>query len=541
MRVEDFVDFCREHEHLICYGGGANAKNTVTYLKERDIHPEACIVTAKPPIDTFMKDIPYSAIDDFVVSSNTRYGVFLALQEMYHAECKEHVRKKFGNHADIFTLSEYDVEDLTSVLRKEHAIKILSEPILMEQSTLEKYEERIKNIRKDYCRILVRFIYMELFGGVSSWIYYKHERERLFDDGLFHLFFPATLVDRPEKYLVGDNGYLLSKLRDKGMEMLSRSNLDFWRYFWQKHRRLFVLDNGYSRYDWMNSLFNTFTCQHDFSGYGSFIKFSSEEEAKGRNIANEMGLTKPYVCFSARDTSQETENQLMQSDTKQRNSHYRNSNIENCRLAMESLEKYGLTAVRMGAMVGKAINWDNTIDYASNYRTEFMDLWLAQHCSFFASTPSGIDALALLCSKPMVEYDAVNVTVRGDHGETVSVKRDLIIFKRFWYPNENRYLRLHEMLEAEVDHTVHEMATSTISKIFNDMGIVPIENSPKEIADVIEEMVLRIKGEMIYSEEDERLVQRYYDIIDNFPLEYNFPLLMRPGIQFLRDWPEFLD
>ena len=194
-----------------------------------------------------------------------------------------------------------------------------------------------------------------------------------------------------------------------------------------------------------------------------------------------------------------------------------------------------LQVVRMGAMVDKKISWRNMIDYAYDYREEFMDVFLSSMCQFFVSNPSGIQALPQLFSKPLISINATILTTRNDFLLLTHRERDLVIFKKFWWKSKLRYLTFSEMLKREVDEKYHEFAAAGTFAAYDAEGIIPVENTPEEINDVVQEMVAKLNGTMVYTEEDERLQQKYFDLIDTYPMKNNFPFMWRVGAKFLRD------
>ena len=541
MRVEDFMSFCREHPHLICYGAGFMANYTIQFLRERGIEPKAVIVSGLPTEKCFMGTIPYGSVKNFSVKEGNRYGILLTLQEMYHVPVRKNIEAHFGEQADVFALTEDDVDMLESIVRRERQKALFSAPVEADAETVKHYDERIKTIRHQYKRVLVRSMFALAIGGYPAWINYCYERTRLADDGFFYLFYPATRIDMPQFDLIGANEFLLSKLQAPGMEMITRRNADFWRYFYQKFPGLFYFDDGYSMRDWMNGRWNVFATSHDMDFGTSFLHLKNEEEIEGLHQAEAMGLKGKYACFSARDNLNGKAVAQTFSDTGRLSARFRNSDIKKCRMAAEHLADHHIQAVRMGALSNERADWDNTIDYASSYRNPFMDVWLAQHCEFFASVPSGINALAQLCQRPMICYNAVAATLRGDVTIVFSRNRDLAIFKKYWLPREQRYLTLTEMLEIETNEKLHERSTVGAYKTLDKMGVEVQENTPEEIRDVMEEMALRVEGKMVYSEEDERLAQKYFSIIDNFPMRYNFPYMWRVGRKFLKENPWLLE
>ena len=53
---------------------------------------------------------------------------------------------------------------------------------------------------------------------------------------------------------------------------------------------------------------------------------------------------------------------------------------------------------------------DNVIDYAnSQYRSDFMDIYLTSKCEFFISSGGGLDGVAVIFDKPILYINYVPI------------------------------------------------------------------------------------------------------------------------------------
>ncbi|MBK9350977.1 MAG: TIGR04372 family glycosyltransferase [Sulfuritalea sp.] len=120
------------------------------------------------------------------------------------------------------------------------------------------------------------------------------------------------------------------------------------------------------------------------------ISFSANEEAKGQQFLNGMGITKDhwYACFFARDHRYY---EVFSPNTDAAFSDHRNADIDTYRLAAEAIVRAGGWVVRMGSCVEKVFQMDHprVIDYASICRDDFADIYITAHARFFVGTPSG--------------------------------------------------------------------------------------------------------------------------------------------------------
>ena len=536
MQIADFHVFCAGHEHLLIYGAGQFAGVVLPYLQKHGYNPEACVVSGNPGGRDFM-GLPYYKVSEYPVQPGARYGILLTLQEMFHIDAKARVEAAFGPRADVFALLDRDIGLLAQSYRRERMYEMLDLP--RELVYEGDYAARAAQILARHKRIYLRFIDMRGIGCVIAWIYWCWQRQHQ-QDGLYWLFWPSVRPIHTEMELKGANAYLLDKMREPGIEVVSEENLGFWRYLYQREPGMFIIDTGFSLVDWVKQL-DTFIWLHGSRTAGEFIHFTPEEERLGRERAAEMGLRAPFMCFSVRDNIYRSSIQKHVTDVADRSGKYRNYPLAVLQPVLGKMVDFGLQAVRMGALVGESIDWPNVVDYAHDYRTEFMDAWLFAHCTFFACIPSGIQAIPQLFSKPHAMFNLTIQTTRNDYGMFTSSERDLAIMQKYWLEKEQRFLSLREMLRIETDESLHTFSSIGAYTAYDKMGAVPVKNSEEEVAELLQEMALRLQGKMVYTEEDERLQASYREIVDTYPLRHNFPFVFRMGAHFLRTNPWFLE
>lgn len=532
--VQRLVRFCNSHDRIIMYGCGFHAICLYGVLKEWNIEVEACVISKKTNENRFCDEIMVYSVNKFVVESNKRYAVIFALPQRYHQEAQNNISIKFGNQADVFVINEAEIEILEQenyIIKRDRDLLSVCE---INNDIESVYIKKIKDIAGEYSRVVVRFIDLRSMGTSVAWIYNVWHSRYSNKSHEYYLYYPIVMLNEME--LTGNNSYMIEKMDLPGIAVINHKNINFWRYFIERYRSFFYFFDEFQRTkeEFHLGLFAVNQVSFLKDELAHNIIFSEEEVRKGEHLNTAMGLHRDYVCFSIRDNSYRK--QIMKWDSKGFNitSRYRNANIENCRMAMEDLEKHALKAVRMGAMAEQAIDWNNTIDYTVNHRCEFMDLYLSSRCKFFMCTLGGITTLPMLFGKPVLIVNSAFLTVRGDVTVFFNRQRDLAIVKKYWWEKKKRYLTLREMLEREVAYKYHERMSLEVCYSCEADGIVPKENTPEEIYDAVEEMVLRVNGTMVYDEEDEYLQKRFFELIDSFSMGDNFPFMWRIGAKFLK-------
>jgi putative glycosyltransferase (TIGR04372 family) len=264
--------------------------------------------------------------------------------------------------------------------------------------------------------------------------------------------------------------------------------------------------------------------------YPSHLIFTPEEEVKGYNMLQSMGVTRstPFVCLHARDSAY-----LKQAYSGRgrdwRYHDFNDSNIDNHIKAAEMLVKRGYVVFRMGAFVeGKiAITNPKIIDYATAGRSDFMDVFLESKCSFHLGSCSGLDVVPLVFRRPRASVN----NAMFEHICTWGIN-DLFIPKKMWLIRENRYMTFREIFESGVGSFAR-------TEQCEEYGLKVVENTPDEIMDLAIEMDKLLNGTCKTTQEDEELQRRFWDIFPDSKLHGE--VKTRIGAKFLRDNRELLE
>jgi putative glycosyltransferase (TIGR04372 family) len=167
-----------------------------------------------------------------------------------------------------------------------------------------------------------------------------------------------------------------------------------------------------------------------------------------------------------------------------------------------TLTEKGFKVIRMGSLVEKPFynGNKNIIDYASlKNKNDFYDIFLFANCEFVISTCVGLDELALLFRKPLV-----NCVVPIIGFKTYS-KNILNFSKHHFSKKLNRNLKLSEMSSFYKDknQNVH------LAENFLKNGIIYKDNSPEEWRLIALEMIERINNRPINN--DDIIQKRFWN------------------------------
>ena len=262
--------------------------------------------------------------------------------------------------------------------------------------------------------------------------------------------------------------------------------------------------------------------------YPPHLSFTPEEEARGQAELRKMDVPPgaQFVSFHARDSAY-----LKAMHPRGDWSHhdYRDCEIENYLAASEEMVGRGYFALRMGAVVGEPLNGGSpgVIDYATNHRTDFMDIYLSAKCRFFLTSGAGIESVSRIFRRPTAYADAIPIEQVATWGPD-----DLFIPKRLWMRAEKRFMTFREILDSGAGRFMK-------SEQYDQHGLEVVGNSADEIEALAIEMDDRLNGTWRASDGDEELQQRFWSLYQ--PSELIGVFLSRIGADFLQRNRELLD
>lgn len=266
------------------------------------------------------------------------------------------------------------------------------------------------------------------------------------------------------------------------------------------------------------------------------LSFTQPELQKGAILLNKMGIPTDakYICLLARD-SQYLNTYMPSVDWTYHD--YRDADINSYQMAVQYLVDQGYYVIRMGKSVKEAFvfNHPHVIDYAmSDFRSDFLDIYLSAHCFFFISTCSGLDSIARIFRKPLL------VTNLGLPDFDIWHPWNLFIPKKIFNKKNNRFLTFKEMKYI----LKKMMPRKNIPEVLKENNLCFVNNTAIEIKDVVKEMVQLLTGSLHYSNEDNMLQQQFWHEFPKYLKESNLPelelpvceeILMRVGSAFLKN------
>jgi len=259
------------------------------------------------------------------------------------------------------------------------------------------------------------------------------------------------------------------------------------------------------------------------------LNFTKKEIKRGLELEEKIfgGESPPFVCFAI--PSKKYKLAIDVPVTK-----YQGELTDDPFVSIPNLNSYisvinkltssGIAVIRMGILEEERLPADLeplAIDYAFDFRSEFGDLWLHSKCLFSLVGAAGSHWFGAAFNRPTVLTNSYAIRSTFDH-------RDLFIPQCGWLAGEGRYLSFSEIGSSEFARD-----TELLKR-----GLEIVKNSPEEIVEVTTEMLLRLSGQWIETDEDRELQARYREIVDSFQYQQRTPARM--GAKFLREHQHLL-
>lgn len=209
--------------------------------------------------------------------------------------------------------------------------------------------------------------------------------------------------------------------------------------------------------------------------------------------------------------------------------HYRNTSFKNYLDTIDYLAHQGFYTIRIGDhTMTPSPRHEYLFDYAiTKDRQDWLDLAISADCTFFIGCSSGASWMASIFGRPVV---SVNMCLPFAFSST-GAPRDLGIPKLFRRKDDDMLVTLSEVFDTGAsEYRTNEEAYNS------PYDLVP--HTPEEILEVVQEMLLRVRGAWVESEEDIELQHKIHSFLK--PGSYTHGTSSRCGAMFLRKYKSLL-
>ncbi len=229
---------------------------------------------------------------------------------------------------------------------------------------------------------------------------------------------------------------------------------------------------------------------------------------------NIIDITKPYICFAARDQAY-LSTQNLNVDISYHS--YRNSKLQDMKQGVEYCNKQKIQCVLMGKKYAEnnLLQGVEYIDYSRKYYNELLDWYFMKNCKFYFGDAGGIGLIPQVLGKPIafanIMPNPVNIP------REVWKEEDIVIFKKLWSESKGRYLTLIEMWDL-----MGTNADLACTDFYEKQRLRIIDNTETEIYELVKEMNERLDG--VYSNETraEELREKYLCLLKKWCAKNNY-------------------
>lgn len=227
----------------------------------------------------------------------------------------------------------------------------------------------------------------------------------------------------------------------------------------------------------------------------SRVTLTADHHNKGQAALEKMGIGKDdwYVCFHSRDAAFRNAMRPVE-DKSVGGSACRDSHVENYLPSAEEITRRGGYALRMNAWSDAPLQTENPkiIDYATHYRTDFMDIFLGAKNRFFLGNSSGLFLIPLMFNKPVGSANWI------PPGDPSFCKHHITIPKLYRWKGESRILSFPELYSLKLFHSTATFSSEytylACDVGFDQLNLEPIENTADEILDLTLDLFDMVEG-----------------------------------------------
>lgn len=237
--------------------------------------------------------------------------------------------------------------------------------------------------------------------------------------------------------------------------------------------------------------------QEKWSNFSSqpLVSIPDEDILNGNQILRKMGISEGvwYVCLHVREPG-------FHQGWHDQNPGTRNADIETYYDAIDLITSKGGFVIRLGDKSMRPLKaTPGVIDYPfTEFKSDFMDIFLCATCRFFIGTNSGLGLIPPIFNKLCVLTNWSPVAIPQWYAG------DLVVPKLIKESKTGRYLSFKELFETQV-------GWSQFEKFFIKLKLTVVDNTSEEIKNAVIDMFTILDGRI--ENDSTHLVNQYSNIV----------------------------
>ena len=224
----------------------------------------------------------------------------------------------------------------------------------------------------------------------------------------------------------------------------------------------------------------------------SVLSFTKAEQAAGEALLERMGLKRDdwFICIQSKDSTYHAWRGAVDGTP------YRNCDIENFLKAARHISSLGGHVIRMGLAVDRPLpptGDPRIIDYASDFRTDFGDIFLFGNCKFYLGGSTGSKSVPPLFGRPVA---VANEQIQPP--DPIGAQ-SLYIPKLLKHPEDGHLCSFRETVERLGGHELFVSGLFDESRLYTD-GYSLVDNSEDEILELCLDILAQLDSKLFSAE-----------------------------------------
>lgn len=271
-------------------------------------------------------------------------------------------------------------------------------------------------------------------------------------------------------------------------------------------------------YDYFHAFDESASCYaiyRDWADRPALFQLTEDDKQHLAATKREWGMKDDdwFVCFHNRERGY--------SPSDDDHHDYRNASIEDYIPAMQEVVRQGGWVLRMGDPAMTPLPpMERVIDYAhSTYRSPRLDVELSAAARCIIGCSSGLPIMSSAFGVPIVMVNLAPMSIQA------LTQHDIGMPKLYFSEKHGRLLRFDEVFP-------NPMSNFRFTHLYREAQVRLIDNEAEDIVEVTREILDRVAGTCVYSEEDDRLQRLYSGLFR--PGHYGSDSAARTSRAFLR-------
>ena len=272
------------------------------------------------------------------------------------------------------------------------------------------------------------------------------------------------------------------KKRDKKLLVPFKHNADTWNHH-------LSIKGKFSKDNSLNHKWEMYDSLHILEENSPMIELTTDEKNFGEKILKKNNILKNdnIILLIVRDSAYYKHMRPEKISTKMSN---RDSDIDDFKDLVKDLCEKNYKVIRMGKVVDKKLDYkhDNFIDYAfSDFKSEFLDIFLFSICKFVISTGSGLETISMLFRKKILWLNFADLDILH---YPLNSNITFVYPKKIIDTKKNKELSIYDIFRYGLDSANSHKPNHKNNIAWNSLTPEEMTNATKEMIDYLDNKYL---------------------------------------------------